>query len=132
MKEACSNCRFFRGEIVEVIKSLSTGDIYENKNEFPESYHNCDDFDHANVVCAHRLTYTAAETGETDIASETNLGFEVIKRTRSVESGICRRYPPSTGEAIAVFKEVGVGIAASLFPVVKGREWCGEYQKASN
>jgi hypothetical protein len=42
--------------------------------------------------------------------------------------GICRRNPPSIGSVIAESEFTGIGIAYSLFPVIKGGEWCGEYQ----
>jgi hypothetical protein len=51
-----------------------------------------------------------------------------VKLMYSKEMGICRRNPPSIGSVIAESEFAGIGIAYSLFPVIQGGEWCGEYQ----
>lgn len=46
------------------------------------------------------------------------------------DSGTCRRYPPmmvaesNPGD----FGEGGTSVIISMFPLVEGGDWCGEYQ----
>lgn len=130
MKEACSNCRFFRGAISRDVDHSGISVKYDDPElpEKPTSEGWLIELFRGRPECQsynEHLLVTDQECMSGAIESSDQFYY-------SKETGVCRRKPPICGQPIAASNIGGWGIAVSLFPVVRGSEWCGEYQKASN
>ncbi len=126
MSESCANCRFYRGAVIRVRENghESGHELFkqwaeENQDNTVDLFR--DDNEHQHQRYNDWLFVTEKEHQRGSLDPNVPLIY-------SKEMGICRRNPPSIGSVIAESEFTGIGIAYSLFPVIKGGEWCGEYQ----
>jgi len=134
MQESCKNCRFFKGATEWGVSvklpdrslvadwhsaDLDNGDqndsdtaaAYEDfkctlffRNTFEDVMDGCGVFDHLPD-------------------NEKPIGLRV-----SQANGLCRRHPPTSHKLVSINQWSQTGIASSIFPIVTGDDWCGEYQ----
>ena len=121
MSESCANCRFYRGTVIRVPDG-STPELYKQwVGESPDDTVGLFRDDKETQRNNDWLFVTEEERQRGSLDPNVPLIY-------SKEMGICRRNPPSIGSVIAESEFAGIGIAYSLFPVIQGGEWCGEYQ----
>ena len=124
MSESCANCRFYRGAVIRVSD--------DHGGSEPELYKQWVGESPDDTVGLFRDDKEAQRTNDwlfvTEKERQRGSLDPNVPLIYSKEMGICRRNPPSIGSVIAESEFAGIGIAYSLFPVIQGGEWCGEYQ----
>jgi len=124
MSESCANCRFYRGAVIR--------EPDDHGGSEPELYKQWVGESPDDTVGLFRDDKEVQRTNDWLFVTEKERQRGSLDSTvplmYSKEMGICRRNPPSIGSAIAESEFAGIGIAYSLFPVIQGGEWCGEYQ----
>ena len=124
MSESCANCRFYRGAVIRVSDDHggSEPELYKQwVGESPDDTIGLFRDDKEAQRNNDWLFVAEKERQRGSLDSAVTLMY-------SKNMGICRRNPPSIGSVIAESEFAGIGIAYSLFPVIQGGEWCGEYQ----
>jgi hypothetical protein len=133
MSESCANCRFYRGAVVRSINEFE--EVDESGHPLMKEYTSGDagftGCDTASLFRDNKESLSQRSNGWLlDTKEEIQKGrLELaIPLKYSKAMGVCRRNPPAIGTVIAESEFEGVGVAYSLFPVIGGHEWCGEYQ----
>ena len=126
MTESCANCRFYRGAIVR-----SLDEFEENKSGHPLMKEYIEECLDETVSLFRTDKETQRRNGwllETKEEEQKGCLEPAVLLKYSEAMGVCRRNPPAIGTVIAESEFDGLGIAYSLFPVIGGHEWCGEYK----